>query len=574
MDESRRVQIEERIAVARRMVAFAVPQDLANDAEWLMAELRLRTESYNQCSAELRASHAKCDRLKQERDESKAEALAERDSANDWANRVQRTRNALGLKAGENVIDSALAIREERDSLRTKLDASERSAIVERKDHADGIAAIRSQLESQTKHAIDLQSKLDAITNEQESREKAIRDGKLAERLLRISFDAQVQDPAVMRMIGNWESYHEQLKESGIIGTMAILSELAQAPTSLPSSEEMSRVWYDCSGGIEESFVDLRNIILAHVAPLFAAKDATIESQAKRIAELESLFASALSTLPTEDDIRKAWYSGDMAGIGAGVGVVRMLQDRFVPLLAAKDAETERLRLALETKTRDWMVVATNCDNLKEQQRRLMGDLAVMESRAIKAERAVKLQLPSVSEMHEWFLDGYGDARSEVSSTQDAAEANGIQQLRNRPAGMFGEDSAVVTNDAPKTTTELAPAPGLRQRFIDATKKDDYEANSHRPVYFHDILRLCDVIDSAPCSSAEALTRVCADFSGTTFKIDPSMCTLQQQEWSTIGRELKKRLGYEPTVYSDRIELRDGSVWFDYESQKLTFTMN
>jgi len=298
----------------------------------------------------------------------------------------------------------------------------------------------------------------------------------------------------------------------------------------------------------------------------------------RRIAELESSIANASSELPTVDNIREAWYSYDGTGIEAAAGVARMLQDRFAPLLAANDAEAERLQLALETKTREWDVASATIDNLKEQLRRTMSDLGATESRATKAERAVKFQLPSVSKMHEWFLDGYGDARSEVSPEQDAAEANGIQYLRNKLAGLFGpEDEVVATKCAAspmvqKPTTE--PSPSLRERFISETKKHRCEIAPHRPVYFHDLLRLCDVIDATPCSSTEAVSRACAAFEGTVFSVDPSTGTLRQQDWSFIGRELKKHLGYEPTVHSDQIELRDGRVWYDYDCQELTFTLN
>lgn len=293
----------------------------------------------------------------------------------------------------------------------------------------------------------------------------------------------------------------------------------------------------------------------------------SVASQAKRIAELEPLLAHASSVLPTEDDIRKAWYSGDSAGIGAGVGVARMLQDRFVPLLAAKDTEVDRLRSALETKTREWMAATTAGDNLKEQLRRLMSDLGAAESRAIK------VQLPSVEEMHTQFEAGHEEAYAEASGvTSYAADANGLRRVRDMIAGLFGvKDSMVVASDAPKTTTE--PALGLRQRFIAATKSANCSV-ANRTAYFSDLLRLCDVIDSAPCSSAEAVSRACAAFVGTVFSVDPSTKTLAQQNWSFIGRELKKHLGYEPTVYSDRIELRDGRVWYDYEFQKLTFTIH
>jgi hypothetical protein len=48
---------------------------------------------------------------------------------------------------------------------------------------------------------------------------------------------------------------------------------------------------------------------------------------------------------------------------------------------------------------RTWNKVA-KADDLKEQLRRAMGDLGAAESRAIKAERAVKGELPIVSEVH------------------------------------------------------------------------------------------------------------------------------------------------------------------------------
>lgn len=189
---------------------------------------------------------------------------------------------------------------------------------------------------------------------------------------------------------------------------------------------------------LEDGTIELRALLITRV------EASRLDAANKRIAELESSIANASSELPTVDNIREAWYSYDGTGIEASVGVARMLQERFAPLLAAKNAEVERLQLALETKTREWMAATTNGDNLKEQLRQLTSDLGAAESRAKKAECAAKLRLPSISEMHKWFLDGYGNARSEVSSTQDAAEANGIQNLRSKLALMLGEDNAIV----------------------------------------------------------------------------------------------------------------------------------
>jgi hypothetical protein len=47
-------------------LAFEIAPELASHTEWLMSELKLRTESYNQCAAELQAANAKCDRLERE----------------------------------------------------------------------------------------------------------------------------------------------------------------------------------------------------------------------------------------------------------------------------------------------------------------------------------------------------------------------------------------------------------------------------------------------------------------------------------------------------------------------------
>jgi hypothetical protein len=207
----------------------------------------------------------------------------------------------------------------------------------------------------------------------------------------------------------------------------------------------------------------------------------TLPELRARIAELESSIAKASSVLPTVDNIHKAWYSYDGLGVAASSGVARMLQDRFAPLLAARDAEVERLRLALETKTREWMAATTNGDNLKEQLRRLTSDLGAAESRATKVERAVKLRLPSVSEMHEWFLDGYGGTRMEVSQGQDAAEANGIQYLRSKLAGIFGansdaavfgEDIAIAAIESVSTKDIASPKPSLLDRFYSEANRD------------------------------------------------------------------------------------------------------
>jgi len=525
MDESRRVQIEERIQSARRLSLFSITGDLANETEWLLAELKLCTESHNQCSAELQATNARCDRLRRELDASKAEALAERGYANDWANRVRQIHDALGLKAGENGIDGAKAIR-------IKLEASETNAAVERKDHSDGIKAIQSQLDSLTKYTAELEKFRNTVA--------AVTPFQSDDNIERHAAD----------IVSNIEgrTYRKELTEKTLPELRKRIAEL------------------------EKETIELRALLITRV-------DASrLDAANKRITELESSIANVSSELPTEDRIREAWYSYDGTGTEASAGVARMLQERFAPLLAAKNAEAERLQLALETKTREWDVASATIDNLKEQLRRTMSDLGATESRATKAERAVKFQLPSVSKMHEWFLDGYGDARSEVSPEQDAAEANGIQYLRNKLAGLFGpEDEVVATKCAAspmvqKPTTE--PSPSLRERFISETKKHRCEIAPHRPVYFHDLLRLCDVIDATPCSSTEAVSRACAAFEGTVFSVDPSTGTLRQQDWSFIGRELKKHLGYEPTVHSDQIELRDGRVWYDYDCQELTFTLN
>ena len=455
MDESRRDRIKQRIQEARRLSAFSIPGELANEAEWLLVKLQVANE------------------------------------------KVVALEQQLSIQANERY--------------------------VERRDHADGIKAMASQLESQTKHAIGLQEKLDQREREQVERMRAIREGRLAERMSRVSFDAQVKDPDIARVVGEWESYHKRFKASAIIGAQAILADLAQVPADLPSAEEIHSIY---------------------------------------------------------------WYS---PGLECGKRIHDMLLNRVAPTLAARSTETESLRSALETKTRDWNVASTTIDNLKEQLRRAMTDLGAAESRAIKAERAVKPKLPSVEEMHTQFEAGYEEAYAEASGvTRYAADANGLRRVREMISEHLGltehvtttkaapvaatSGHVVVGSDIPKTTANLTL--GLRQRFIAAAVKARVESAPHRPVYFHDLLRLCDVIDSAPCSSAEAVARACAAFDGTVFGVDPSTGTLQQQDWLAISRELEKHIGYEPTVYKARIELRDGFVWYDFNSHRVTFTIN
>jgi len=476
MDESRRDQINQRIQEARRLASFSIPVDLANETEWLLADLA-------------------------DKESTIAQILAEAERARDSA-------------------------RIEREKL-TELVASQ----------AKRIAHLETDV----------------------SREKAFGDKHFkkceAQRAENVDLGKRIADLEKFRI------------------TVA-------AVTPFQSDDNIERHAADIVSNIEGRTYRKE------------LTEKTLPELRKRIAELESSIAHASSQLPTVDNIREAWYSYDGTGIEAAAGVARMLQNRFAPLLAVKDADVSRLQLALETKTREWMAATTNGDNLKEQLRRLTSDLGAAESRAIKAERSVKLRLPSVSEMHEWFLDGYGGAKMEVSPGQDAAEANGIQYLRGKLALMFGEDNEIVDVNAgydlakkqreawserlaSRSCVEKSiAAPSLRQRFIAATKDDSCEVSAYRQIFFHDLLRLCEAIDATPCSSAEALTRVCATFAGVSLKLNPQTRTLAQQEWSAIGRELKNHLGYEPMVYSDRIELRDGRVWYDYDYQKLTFTMH
>jgi hypothetical protein len=297
---------------------------------------------------------------------------------------------------------------------------------------------------------------------------------------------------------------------SGREAAIAILSELASIPVELPRVDELAAFLRTRKPGAGIAAEAALEFIGARLAPLLAARKAT---------ELPNV-------------------------------------DQFVDMMIRKFHESP---------------IATYNGQV---------EFAAREVHKMISERAVKsMELPNYDELTEWFNSGYGDAESEHIADHESSVSNGIRVLRDKLAERIGKKMRAVNekkdaHPVVKTESTSSPERGLRQRFIEATKalgKDLYG----RSATTDDLLTLIALIDSPkPCSSAEAVARACKTFSGAVFNVDPSTRTLCPKDWGAIARELKKHLGYEPTVYSDRIELRDGIVWYDSKSDRVTFTMH
>jgi hypothetical protein len=123
----------------------------------------------------------------------------------------------------------------------------------------------------------------------------------LVERLVRISWDAQMEDDWIRVNTPPWDDYPEVFKKAGRVGIRAILSELARAQCELPTSEPIERVLraYDNTGQTDNfaRAMHLAGWLREQLAPILAAKDAENARLSARLIECRRLLSTRVEAV-------------------------------------------------------------------------------------------------------------------------------------------------------------------------------------------------------------------------------------------------------------------------------------
>jgi hypothetical protein len=244
--------------------------------------------------------------IREERDSLRLATAAQRESELDWSDRMTKIREALGLKTGDGAISLAREIREERDLLRLKL-------------------------ETQTKMATEFGAAVDRLTREQVERMKAIREGKLVERLRNVFVKAYYEQPE--QQPGEFSA--ASVERSNDAGIAAILSDLAQMPVNLPSAADVWTAWQSARN--ESHTGAVVRMLQTRLGPVLAAREVT---------KIE---------LPTEEELRHAFIDAhptmDHINIHVGIhGVLDMLRARLGLTEQKPTTKTESVATREDTK--------------------------------------------------------------------------------------------------------------------------------------------------------------------------------------------------------------------------------
>jgi hypothetical protein len=436
---------------------FGISKSMVGIAEWAIDETaRLGAalaHSERMSFDRNEARSVEVEKLRRELDATKRElALTQgactRHAGEAYAMRRERD-DAMGFSS--RYLDEAKAIREERDQLMLKL-------------------------ETQTKLAVGFQEAIDRLTHEQVERMKALREGKLVERL-----------GQVIRDMPPFKERHTWIEVSDVV--CAVLAELAQMPVDLPSAADIWTAWQSARN-MESNTGAVVRMLQHRLAPILAARkiaassisdDALIAEVAQRISDacgghvltdpvrlaaksiVELVRCSTKIELPTWDDIK------DDMGVNGFGSVERVAVEQALRIVR------ERLN-QIEQKPTTFAESVAICNDIKSM------------AQAIDNEEKLRRAISTARAVHDSMQDPVDGTVVILGSLIAAVELLAAKAESSAIKAPHGE------HDQPIARAYGVNGPSLWVRFCDELHANS-ERVSDRPLTMTDLRTLIRLID-------------------------------------------------------------------------------